>query len=732
MKQAQLKSFFIATIISLFLLVIVYAANNNGVLLNYPSGVWVTTNSVNFNFTANSSVATLSYCALYANNSGTMALKANYTNVANGTPQVSGISINDSNQLNTWGWNVTCNNGTADFSATVANFGVDGAVPSVTLDSPANAYYSTTASFIINFTPTDTSNPLDCDVSTNLSGSWAVNQTARNWVSGSKIGFNVSSAGEGQYKWGVSCNDSASNRVYSQNRTFIVDTLVPDPIRILAPLNATFSGNVSPLVRWNQTNDANFDKYILLVSSNSTMYNPFMTLTISTITLNSTVLSSSLGDDKSYYIQIQAYDLAGSYTNSTQVNYTLDTVAPIVFLNTPLNNTFLADNTPDFNVTVNDSNPNSCTALLSTPSSSTLLINSSEIVITNGTQFNITPFTMNDGVYKFNIECNDSVGRRVNASTAVLQTTIDTILPTAPYIISTFHQTNSTNKIPNLLWGSSLEVNFSRYWARAYYKNNNSIAYEINITSQTINYTRLNLSAGYNYSFNVTIYDLAGNFNSSGNTTNQTLYYVDPICGVLNSGWNVCGAVWTSPKSLSLIANETGANQVAVFNSSHQFATCNAAESKTGQNCKLTVNISSPMGNNLSDSVYDTSINHVVFVYVNSTSDWNNRTWGAVQSNANMTLTNASGIGWQIEAMWIRSGRVFGHIKDRFTTNVSMMSLDYNNGSKSSYVNNGLFRSLNNNTRVEYGRAYWIFYNRTNETDGSNVLSNSTIDIGVW
>ena len=711
---------------------IVYAANNNGVLLNYPSGVWVTTNSVNFNFTANSSVATLSYCALYANNSGTMALKANYTNVANGTPQVSGISINDSNQLNTWGWNVTCNNGTADFSATVANFGVDGAVPSVTLDSPANAYYSTTASFIINFTPTDTSNPLDCDVSTNLSGSWAVNQTARNWVSGSKIGFNVSSAGEGQYKWGVSCNDSASNRVYSQNRTFIVDTLVPDPIRILAPLNATFSGNVSPLVRWNQTNDANFDKYILLVSSNSTMYNPFMTLTISTITLNSTVLSSSLGDDKSYYIQIQAYDLAGSYTNSTQVNYTLDTVAPIVFLNTPLNNTFLADNTPDFNVTVNDSNPNSCTALLSTPSSSTLLINSSEIVITNGTQFNITPFTMNDGVYKFNIECNDSVGRRVNASTAVLQTTIDTILPTAPYIISTFHQTNSTNKIPNLLWGSSLEVNFSRYWARAYYKNNNSIAYEINITSQTINYTRLNLSAGYNYSFNVTIYDLAGNFNSSGNTTNQTLYYVDPICGVLNSGWNVCGAVWTSPKSLSLIANETGANQVAVFNSSHQFATCNAAESKTGQNCKLTVNISSPMGNNLSDSVYDTSINHVVFVYVNSTSDWNNRTWGAVQSNANMTLTNASGIGWQIEAMWIRSGRVFGHIKDRFTTNVSMMSLDYNNGSKSSYVNNGLFRSLNNNTRVEYGRAYWIFYNRTNETDGSNVLSNSTIDIGVW
>src|SRR3990167_692235 len=193
MKQAQLKSFFIATIISLFLLVIVYAANNNGVNLNYPSGVWVTTNSINFNFTANSSVTALTYCALYANNSGTMTLKANYTDAINGTPHISGVAINDSHAFNVYGWNVTCNNGTADFSATVASFGVDGNTPSVVQDSPANGVYLDNLNItLFKYTPTDTSNPLDCDFYTNLSGTWKNNQTNRSYKSGVQISVNLS------------------------------------------------------------------------------------------------------------------------------------------------------------------------------------------------------------------------------------------------------------------------------------------------------------------------------------------------------------------------------------------------------------------------------------------------------------------------------------------------------------------------------------------------------------
>ena len=289
----------------------------------------------------------------------------------------------------------------------------------------------------------------------------------------------------------------------------------------------------------------------------------------------------------------------------------------------------------------------------------------------------------------------------------------------------------------------SFEANFSKYQARAFYIANNSLAYEKNVTDRSTPQTQLNLSAGYSYNFSVIAHDLAGNTIASANTTIQTVYYVDSVCGVLTVGWNLCGAVWTSPKSLSLIANETGANQIAVFNSSHKFATCNAAVSTTGQHCNVLTNISSPIeqlfnstNNNATISgTYDTSINHAVFVFVNRTMDWNNRTWVAVQGSSNITLTNASGTGWNIEAGFIRGGKVFGHIKDRFVTNMSMMSLSYNNGSTRPYVNNGLFRALNNNTNLDYGRAMWIFYNGTPITTGSldNVsLANSTYDVGVW
>ena len=130
------------------------------------------------------------------------------------------------------------------------------------------------------------------------------------------------------------------------------------------------------------------------------------------------------------------------------------------------------------------------------------------------------------------------------------------------------------------------------------------------------------------------------------------------------------------------------------------------------------------------NSIYDTSINHAVWVYMNSTGNWNNRTWVAIQSSSNITLTNASGIGWNLVAGFIRNGKVFGHIKNQagIDTNVSMFSMPFNNGTTSPYVNNGLFKSLNNQTNLDYGRGIWMFYNGT-ITGG---FANQTINVGVW
>ena len=611
------------------------------------------------------------------NNSGSLVVKANYTNVVNGTPHVTGITINDSVGINLYGWNVTCNNGTGDFGAEgIAAFGVDGNVPSIVQDSPANGVYLDNLNLTtFKYTPTDTSNPDTCEFYTNLSGTWKSNQTNRSWGSGVQINVNLSnntqSTGhtaatipDGKYVWAVTCNDSAANGnlVFTQNRTFIVDTIVPTApsFSIPASLNQT---NATLRVEWSVVTEVNFDRYDAALSPYINMSDPTQLISVSGNTSKNFTTFTSVVDG-SYFIQIRAYDLALHSANSSIRNYILDRVVPNVTLNFPSNNSFLIDSTPDFNTTVIDINPNSCSLLLSPVGGDNVTVNSTYYLVANGTKFNITfPDVMADGIYKFNIECNDTVNQRVNASSVNLQTTIDTVLPSHPNITSTFHQTNSTNKIPTLVWNLSFEVNFSKYQARAVYTSNNSLAYEKNVTDISTPQAQLNLSAGYSYNFSVITHDLAGNTRVSANTTIQTVYYVDSVCGVLTTGWNVCGAVWTATKTLSLIANETGASQIAVFNSSHAFATCNAAVSKTGQHCNVLTNISTPIP---VEGTYDTSINHVVFVYVNSTTDWNNRTWVAVQSSSNVTLTNGSGVGWNMEAMFTRNGRVFGHIKNTF------------------------------------------------------------------
>ena len=89
MKKSQLKLMFISMIFFLSFIFLAYAAANNGVILTFPNNQWVLTNSINFNFTANSSVINPTYCAVFVNNSGTLVVRANYTDVTNNTPHVS-------------------------------------------------------------------------------------------------------------------------------------------------------------------------------------------------------------------------------------------------------------------------------------------------------------------------------------------------------------------------------------------------------------------------------------------------------------------------------------------------------------------------------------------------------------------------------------------------------------------------------------------------------------------
>ncbi len=734
MKQAQFKS--IAILFMVFLVFIISVIAYQRIFPAFPVDEWVTDpgNSVNFNFIVNTTSPSISYCAILVNNSGVPETRANYTDVINATPHVSGISINDSAGKGfVLGWRVICSNGTDDYNTTTnTSFGMDGNTPSITLDFPASlAYIQNLSNILFLYTPTDTSNPDTALFYTNLSEEFQVNQTNRSYASGIQISVNLSlnadnaSTGtnivDAHYAWNAEANDSAGNIAFAGlNRTFVVDSVDPTTVSISVPATGTTTDDSTLSIGWKATTETNFDKYEIRVSSVIDLTAPIEVQLVTNISQNSTTLSN-IENDGTYFVNVISIDLAGRFGNGTVINFTLNTAVPIVTLDAPLNNSFSPTTSPDFNVTMLDDNPSACYSFLSKKDGFNATINLTRTDVVNGTSLNLTvprDTPMSDGVYYFNVGCNDTFGRRVNASSELLKITVDTLPPKGPGLISKIHQTNNTNRFPELKWVESEESNFSRYLVEAIYFNNNSVAFEVNVTPKTTVEVNVNLSANLAYYFNVTAFDRAGNSNSSGNTTEGLRYFVDPICGILSNGWSTCGATWTFPKNLSQIGDETDAIFVSIWNSSHQWATCNYAQNPEGQHCNVQVNISTPYNRNGSDeneNPFDPSINHAVWIYVNETTDWRNRTWVADARSSNFTLTNASGIGWNLEGMYVRNGKTFGEMAYEVSVNatISLLSLPYLNGTSRPYVNKGLFRGINNDTVIPYGNSLWLFYNDT-------------------
>ena len=689
------------------------------ITMNSPSGTWETSNSVGFSFTPGLQKESIPWCAVYVNDTtAEFSLKVNYSNVINGTIHTSGIAQNDTKGVTRY-WNVSCYNGSDYIMGTATSFGVDSNPPSITLNQPPDGSYLGNAdSNLTNMTfiPVDSSNPGNCSLYTNISGTWAINFSVDPFVSGELYGINLTTEPDGYYIWNVRCNDSV-NSVWAEtasNKSFTIDSVSPTIINITSPVNNTGSSDSTPEIVWNQTSDINFYKYEVSVATDFELTNVIQIIDITSITANVTNLSN-LGNDKPYYIQVKAYDLAGYSTNSEFVlKYNLDTGTPDITLNHPSDESYLSDNTPDFNVTVVDDNPAYCVLYL-TNSTGGRMAKNSTVAVTNNTQLNFTPI-IEDGYYFFNVECNDTNGAKVNVSSTSLNVTIDTASPTPPNISSTWGATNNTDLTPLLIWVASTDTNLDYYVAEAIYTINSSIAYTQNVTTT---YATMDLSIENTYNFNVTAYDKAVNINYSSNSTAETRYYVDSVCGTLESGWNLCGAVWTSAKNLSRIGAETSANMVSVWNTTnHVWATCNYQSSVSGTNCELDTMIGGD-GN-------DANASHV-WVYVNTSTNWRNRTWEATGASQNFTLATNDTQGWNIIPGIFRNGRNFRTLGNHFGQfNTTMFSMPYNNGTSAPYVNKGLFATsaVYNGTMFNYGRAMWVYYNNTRE--------ETTFDVGSW
>lgn len=725
-KKSQLKSVLLFTIILIISAAVGFAMT---IVLNSPTdgGWWTNTSSVDHGFTVyiNATSETIDWCSIDSNRSASWATLANYTSgITNGTEFNRGIEWADTDSVYKL-WNVTCHNGSQIFySVNTFNLGVDSNAPTITLDSPSDNSYTNINTGLIKYTPTDASNPDTCDLYTNISGSWVINQSNASFVSGTQIlynsSFNVSGGNpfptaDGHYKWNAWCNDTAVNSVWggSSNRTFTVDTTLPIEMEFSAPANNTVDSNVTPLIKWNQTTDVNFQKYVLKVSTNLTSFQAgvIQQVEITTITSNSTVLTTLPANDQ-YYIMVTAFDEADNSVNISTgfLWYAVDTIVPVVTANAPSNDTYTSDTTVDINVTVVDNNPDTCLLYITniTGVLSTLTLNSTETSITNGTEFNLTTSTLAEGDYRFIVECNDSDNNRVNSTTTPYDLIIDTTSPTDIRLNSTWHKSNGTDGTPILSWNLTTETNFERYYVEAINVTGGDINYKVNVTTKNITNVELDLNFSYRYNFSVAVYDKAGNTVNTSNGS-DSWYYVDEICANLQAGWNLCGIVATTARNLSIIGADAGASYVSVWNATKEWKTCNVAVGTT--NCGIDVAISQ-----------DAKDAQHVWIYKTTAGVWDNRTWSATAISGNITLNNVSTNGWTIAANFVRNGLTFEQLNDssRFDVlNVSMYSKPYNNGTNNiPFLTITGYSSINKETRLEYGEAMWVFYNGTAASPG--------------
>jgi len=199
-----------------------------------------------------------------------------------------------------------------------------------------------------------------------------------------------------------------NNATYT-NLTFTVTLSPPGNFNLLTPVNSTESTNLLPMLSWQQTTEATFSNYTLLVSTDNTFTTVLSRYMITPITNTSQNITYALDANTKYYWRVIAYDIFGASTNSTQdFTYITDMISPTVQLNNPADNTYITSSKTLFNYTPADSNTiKNCT--LYGNFSGVWAQNSTNSSVLNG-QPNYFNITLADGLYSWNVVCYDNSG----------------------------------------------------------------------------------------------------------------------------------------------------------------------------------------------------------------------------------------------------------------------------------------------------------------------------------
>jgi hypothetical protein len=339
------------------------------------------------------------------NSTGHMLNQSNFT-----TQQffLNFTNLQDTNELYYYNVTVRDKAGLANSSPTY-NITLDTTDPEVRLDQPPDfTVTSGNTGILFNFTPFDT-NLDNCTLFANFTGSYKANQSKADVQTATKNSFSPMTLPSGTYIWNVRCFDRAGNFAFNDtNFTLTIDTESPATFTLQAPPDGAYSNDLTPLLNWSETQDANFKNYTVLVSMTLDFSPPTYTYaTVGNISNTSYQVTSPWTANQIHYWRVVAYDTLGFYTNATEdFNYTTDTIAPHIFLEGPGNNTVWTSSTiVDFTFNTTDLNP---------IANCTLVVNDElkhETDITNGTSVTIQ-YSLGNGNYDWYINCTDQAGNR--------------------------------------------------------------------------------------------------------------------------------------------------------------------------------------------------------------------------------------------------------------------------------------------------------------------------------
>jgi parallel beta-helix repeat protein len=396
---------------------------------NSPANGVMQGSSINFSFTTTDALSAAMNCSLFIDG---VYNKSN-SSTQNNTPTTLAASGFTDGLHN---WSISCNDSANNNGASATwNFTVDSSSPAVTLNAPANNLNTSSTTVDFNFTATDNIAPsMGCalliDGATSATNASAINNTLTN--------FHITSIGQGKHNWTVSCNDTANNTATPSSRNFTVDTSAPTVVQN-APANGYNTSGTTVTFNFNATDNlAPTMGCILLIDGVQSASNASV--------LNNTptnIAASGISQGRHNWT-VSCNDSANNTGTSTTRNFTVDTTAPSVSLNSPANGATINTSSVVFNFTATDN-------LAPTMNCSLYIgdvLNATNTTVQNNTPTVFTVSNFSLGNHAWNVTCRDAVN---NTGSSSNRTFFMAAVTSCPVITSsgTFVQVNNLANAPN-------------------------------------------------------------------------------------------------------------------------------------------------------------------------------------------------------------------------------------------------------------------------------------------